>query len=189
MLADEILVIRDGQVLQSGSCREVYRRPRSVEVGRLLGIDNLFEGVAGPGGVVFGGGNVPVRLPAGLSAGTRLLWQVPPEALRVSQGRPPLSNGSTIALGNGWVTDVVDLGRTVEVVVELAPRSELRARAREVPGISVGDPCWLEAEAEAVSVWPAPAPAAPESGAAGGGTVAPAGMTAPSLPAEASSAQ
>jgi ABC-type sulfate/molybdate transport systems ATPase subunit len=41
MLADEIMVVSDGQVLQSGSCRDVYQRPASVEIGRLLGIDNL----------------------------------------------------------------------------------------------------------------------------------------------------
>ena len=50
MLADEIMVVSDGQVLQSGSCRDVYRRPASVKVGRLLGIDNLFEGAAGADG-------------------------------------------------------------------------------------------------------------------------------------------
>jgi ABC-type Fe3+/spermidine/putrescine transport system ATPase subunit/ABC-type sulfate transport system permease component len=167
MLADEIVVLNDGRVLQSGSCRDVYQRPASAEIGRLLGIDNLFEGVAGADGVLLTGGrraagarggDVPVGLATGLSAGARLLWQVPPEVLRVRPW-PPASgtNGSTVHFGRGRVSDVVDLGRTVEVVVELTSGVELRARMLEVPSLGVGEECWLEADPEAMSVWSAPA--------------------------------
>jgi ABC-type Fe3+/spermidine/putrescine transport system ATPase subunit/ABC-type sulfate transport system permease component len=161
MLADEIVVVRDGQVLQSGSCRDVYQRPASAEVGRLLGIDNLFEGVAGPDGLLLADGDqvpgVPVSFATGLSAGARLLWQVPPEAVRVRSGPSPSgANGSAVDFGQGRVADIVDLGRTVEVVVALASGIELRARALEIPDLSVGDACRLETDAEAVSAWSAP---------------------------------
>jgi ABC-type sulfate/molybdate transport systems ATPase subunit/ABC-type sulfate transport system permease component len=166
MLADEIVVLSDGQVLQSGSCRDVYQRPASAEIGRLLGIDNLFEGVAGAGGVLLAGGNlapgvsdggVQVGLATGLPAGTRLLWQVPPEALRVRTGPSPSgANGSAVDFGQGLVADVVDLGRTVEVVVALSSGIELRARALEVPDLGAGAACRVETDAEAVSVWSEP---------------------------------
>jgi ABC-type Fe3+/spermidine/putrescine transport system ATPase subunit/ABC-type sulfate transport system permease component len=161
MLADEIVVVKDGHVLQSGRCREVYRRPASAEIGRLLGIDNLFEGLAGADGALLAGGDrglgAPVGFVTGLPAGARLLWQVPPEGLRVCIG-PALSgaNGSAVDFGQGRVTDVVDLGRTVEVVVALASGIELRARTLEVPELGVGDACRVETDAEAVSVWSAP---------------------------------
>jgi ABC-type Fe3+/spermidine/putrescine transport system ATPase subunit/ABC-type sulfate transport system permease component len=166
MLADDIVVLSDGQVLQSGSCREVYQRPASAQIGRLLGIDNLFEGMAGAGGVLLAGGNrapgvpgdsVPVGLATGLPAGARLLWQVPPEALRVRSG-PSRSgaNGSAVDFGEGRVTDVIDLGRTAEVVVALSSGIELRARTLEVPELSAGGACRVETDAEAVSVWSAP---------------------------------
>jgi ABC-type Fe3+/spermidine/putrescine transport system ATPase subunit len=130
-------------VLQSGSCREVYQRPASVTVGRLLGIDNLFEG------------GVPAGLATGLPPGARLLWQVPPEALRVREGpSAPGAGGPAVDLGQGRVTDVVDLGRTVEVVVKLSSGIELRARTLDVPGITVGTACRVETDPEAVSVWP-----------------------------------
>jgi ABC-type Fe3+/spermidine/putrescine transport system ATPase subunit/ABC-type sulfate transport system permease component len=174
MLADEIVVLSDGQVLQSGSCREVYQRPVSAEVGRLLGIDNLFEGVAGAGGVLLAGGNrapgvagdavpgvpgdgVPLGLATGLPAGARLLWQVPGEALRVRSGPSPAGgNGSAVDFGQGRVTDVIDLGRTVEVVVALSSGIELRARTLEMPDLSTGAACRVETDAEAVSVWSEP---------------------------------
>jgi len=172
MLADEIIVVSEGQVLQSGNCRDVYRRPASVTVGRLLGIDNLIEGAAGPGGVLLVGRDhdrplppdgvidgVPVDLPVGLAGGlpvgTRLLWQVPPEAVRVRQGESSSSAGRpAVDLGPGLVTDVIDLGRTVEVVVELSSGVELRARTFELPDLSAGAACRVTTEAEAVSVWP-----------------------------------
>ena len=166
MLADEIMVVRDGQVLQSGNCRDVYQRPASAEIGRLLGIDNLFDGVANAAGVLLiggdrtadvAGGGVSVGLPLNVPVGTRLLWQVPPEALQVRPAPSMRSYGSTVDLGQGRVTDVVDLGRAVEVVVELAAGVELRVRMVEIPDLSVGATCWVETEADAVSVWPEPA--------------------------------
>jgi hypothetical protein len=145
----------------------VYQRPASAEIGRLLGIDNLFEGAAGENGVLLAGrdrapgipgGDVPVGLATGLPAGTRLLWQVPPEALRVRpEPSPSGAHGSTVDLGRGRVTDVIDLGRTVEVVVVVSSGIELRARTLEVPDLSVGAVCRVETDTEAVSVWSEPA--------------------------------
>ena len=166
MLADEILVVSDGQVLQSGSCREVYQRPASAAIGRLLGIDNLFEGSAGADGVLLAdrdrgpgvpGGGVLAGLATGLPVGARLLWQVPPEALWVHpEPSPSGANGSAVDLGRGRVTDIVDLGRTVEVVVALSSGIELRARILEVPDLSVGAACRVETDREAVSIWSEP---------------------------------
>jgi molybdate transport system permease protein len=144
MLADEIVVVKDGRVLQSGSCREVYRRPASAEIGRLLGIDNLFESAAG------------AAIPVGLPTDAPLLWQVPPEALRIRPGSPSPGAGG-IDLGAGRVTDIIDLGRVVEVVVELSSGIELRARTPEVPELAVGSACRMETDKDAVLVWPQPA--------------------------------
>ncbi len=170
MLADEIMVVSNGRMLQYGSCREVYQRPASVAIGRLLGIENLFEAVTGEAGVLLTDGNRPGRtpagvlvdLPTGLATGTRLLWRVPPEALRLRpDSLPTPADGCLIDIGRGRVTDVIDLGRAVEVVVELAPDIELRARSVEEPGLSVGVICRIATVAEAVSVWPVPLPGAP----------------------------
>ena len=165
MLADEIVVVSDGQILQSGSCREVYQRPASAQIGRLLGIDNLFEGVAGAGGMLVAAadravgveGGVPLGLTTGLPIGARLLWQVPAEALRVRSGPSPSgANGSAVDFGLARVADVIDLGRTVEIVVALSSGLELRARSLEIPDLSVGAACRVETDKEAVSVWSEP---------------------------------
>ena len=41
VLADEILVIDGGRLMQAGTRAEVYSRPASPQVARLLGIQNL----------------------------------------------------------------------------------------------------------------------------------------------------
>jgi ABC-type sulfate/molybdate transport systems ATPase subunit/ABC-type sulfate transport system permease component len=132
MLADEVIVLSDGRVLQSGSCRDVYQRPASVEIGHLLGIDNVFDDIAGSG----------------------RLWQVAPEALRL---RPVDGAGRPGDLGRGRVTDIIDLGRTIEVVVALTGGIELRARTVEIPDLHVGDGCHVAADPDAVSTWEVPA--------------------------------
>jgi hypothetical protein len=100
--------------------------------------------------------------------GAPLLWQVPPEAvwIRPSPQQPgangttirgPAAGGPVVDLGPGQVTDVIDLGRAVEVVVSLASGIELRSRALGVPDLSVGAACRVESDASAISVWAEPA--------------------------------
>jgi molybdate transport system ATP-binding protein len=42
-LAEQMLIIRDGRVVQSGRPREILEKPANVDVARLLGLPNLFE--------------------------------------------------------------------------------------------------------------------------------------------------
>ena len=42
-LAEDMLVLRDGRIVQSGSPRAVLEHPANIDVARLLGISNLFE--------------------------------------------------------------------------------------------------------------------------------------------------
>ncbi|MGE5488306.1 MAG: ABC transporter ATP-binding protein [bacterium] len=42
-LADEMLVLREGRIVQSGAPRDIADRPASIEVARLLGIFNLLQ--------------------------------------------------------------------------------------------------------------------------------------------------
>lgn len=45
LLADSMAVIDHGEILQSGSAREIYRKPRTRRVADLIGIQNRFSGV------------------------------------------------------------------------------------------------------------------------------------------------
>ncbi len=163
MLADEIVVITDGRVLQAGPRATVYRRPASVEVGRLLGIDNLLAGYAGDDGALVTSDG-PIEVVTGFPAGARVLWRALPEGIRLT---PTVGDGArrpgTVELGTGTVTDVIDLGRVIELTVAVAPGLQLRARSVADLGLEAGSTCRVDVDADAVSVWEVPAPASVEN--------------------------
>jgi molybdate transport system permease protein len=158
VLADEIMVISDGRVLQAGLCATVYRRPASIEVGRLLGIDNLGAGFAGDDGTLVTAAG-PIKVAMGFPAGTTLLWRAAPEGFRLT---PPLGTRATLLgtvdLGTGIVTDVIDLGRVIELTVAVGSGLELRARSVADFCLAPGATCHVDIDADAVTVWEARAP-------------------------------
>jgi molybdate transport system permease protein len=159
MLADEIMVISHGRVLQTGPCATVYRRPASVEVGRLLGIDNLVAGFAADDGTLVTAAG-PVKVATGFPAGTHVLWRAAPEGLRLT---PPLAAAAgellgIVDLGTGIVTEVIDLGRVIELTVAIGPGLELRARSVADLGLAPGSTCRVGVDVDAVGAWEVPAP-------------------------------
>lgn len=110
LLGDEILVLSDGQLLQAGGLHEVMEHPRSPAVARLLGARNVLEGViVAPGLLHCQTLSVPADATRALPAGTRVIWTVAPEKVRLSE------NGALSAR----ILDVYDLaaGREVELAV------------------------------------------------------------------------
>ncbi len=158
MLADEILVLGDGRLLQSGPCAEVFRRPASPEVARLLGIDNLLHGTSRGAGVIevtaaAGRPGILIETGSSLAEGAAALWCVRPEQVTVAgRGRYPAT-----------VTDLVDLGASTAVTVRLDGGPELRSRS-SAPGdpglgeLRVGEPCGVDMAPGDITVWAAPVP-------------------------------
>lgn len=161
MLADEILVIADGRLLQAGPSREVFRRPDSPEVARLLGVDNLLRGEAGDDGWILtgeGAARLSVLGGASFPPGTSLLWSVRPE--RVSVGHTGRYQAT--------VTDVADVGTATLLRVRLLGGPDLTARTVEDVDLAAGDDCWVDFAPDDVTAWVAgPVPAALSEAAAG----------------------
>lgn len=142
LLADDLLLLQDGRVLQSGSVEDVFRRPASEAAARLLGAENAAAGQAvTPDTIDVGGVRVTV-------AGTPLAsgpvgWSVRPEAIRVDRehGLPAtLLSASPVRAGQRWLS--VRVGDAV-----------LKASAE--PGfVAVPGPCRVSIDPEAVQVWP-----------------------------------
>ncbi len=144
LLADEVLVLDDGRLLQAGSLPELVARPASPAVARLVGWQNVFAGVA------LGGGRISVgslRLDAAgssASSGTPVTWAVAAERLALSpyDGHP------------GTVVDVVDFGHHREALVDLGGGTEIAVRTDEPR--KIGSRCGVVVPADAVLVWPRP---------------------------------
>jgi ABC-type Fe3+/spermidine/putrescine transport system ATPase subunit/ABC-type sulfate transport system permease component len=163
ILADEILVIAKGQLLQAGPCAEVFRRPASAEVARLLRIDNVLRGIAVGGGVIdvsedAPGGTVQrclVQTDTEISAGTPVTWCVRPNQIQIDPG----------GLYPVRVTDLIELGTSVTVSLQLLGGPELQAWLPSRQDHEVGSQCAVSIDPTAISVWaPAAAGFAPPDG-------------------------
>ena len=162
-LSDEVIVLSEGRALQSGACRSVFTRPASPEVARLLGIPNLHDGVIALGGEIDVHG-VLIRIePNTLAPGTPVLWSVRPEHVAVSASVEThgSSSGGRDTTLTGTLTDIADIGTSVDLFVALTDQVELEARSHARIDLDVGDMCRIELSAASVSFWPAAGPVSP----------------------------
>jgi iron(III) transport system ATP-binding protein len=86
--ADRVAVLRDGVIAQVGTPRELYERPKDLDLARFVGEANVFDGVAEDGGARTALGTVALhgdRRPGG--AGEHVLVLVRPEQIQVTSAR------------------------------------------------------------------------------------------------------
>ncbi|MGH8979680.1 MAG: ATP-binding cassette domain-containing protein [Acidimicrobiales bacterium] len=156
LLADEVIVVADGRVLQQGAAAELYDRPRSPAVAELLGVPNVAAASITDDGRLRCAGGVLLEASTGdVAPGARVLWRVPPADVEVSA--PAAHHGSRAGAMVGRVDDVSWLGTRVEVRVALASGLVLEANAPDV-GVVVGSPVHVRIDPRAVRVWAAKGP-------------------------------
>lgn len=98
LLADELVVMAEGVVLQQGQADALHRAPRNARVADIVGIANRFEGLwlgadahsePGTGWLVWGTGDDALRLSVRdkgrIDRGQRVSWVVPGEGLHLCQ--------------------------------------------------------------------------------------------------------
>ncbi|MGH9077830.1 MAG: ATP-binding cassette domain-containing protein [Acidimicrobiales bacterium] len=165
-LADEIVVLDAGRVLQAGPRRQLFQRPASVDVARLLGLANVQTGTLTAPGLVAAGRLGLVQLatarPSDPGAGEpppggAVLWSVEPEALSArSTGDHRAGDGSDGMMA--LVLDVVDVGRFREAILDLGDGVILASRHPSVDSIEAGAAVRLDLPP--VEVWAAGPPLA-----------------------------
>ncbi|MDP3522693.1 MAG: ABC transporter ATP-binding protein [Hydrogenophaga sp.] len=101
LLADELVVMADGEVLQQGRPDVIHRSPRNARVADLVGIvnrfDGLWEGAAdAPGwglmrwlGAAGAGPLLRVRDKGKVEHGQHVTWVIPGEGLALCERTPP----------------------------------------------------------------------------------------------------
>ncbi|HZU78666.1 MAG TPA: ATP-binding cassette domain-containing protein, partial [Acidimicrobiales bacterium] len=150
LLADEILVVAEGRLVQSGPAAEVLRCPSSVAVARVLGIANIHSGrVTAPG--VIETHEVPLHVHAATlcPVGTEVVWSIRPEHVAISfDPARPLPYDAA-------VVDSVDVGHALELRVVVLGSLDLVVRfesdARPLPTTS----CSVALRATHLTIWPA----------------------------------
>ena len=114
LLADEVLVIETGRVLQAGPIDTVYEQPATMRVAELLGLHNVGEGVMREDGVLEIGDGLRVETAAtaarSIAAGQRVMWRVSSHALVATADGPHLGTIDAVELRRGERYIRVEIG-------------------------------------------------------------------------------
>ncbi|WP_440285319.1 TOBE domain-containing protein [Geodermatophilus amargosae] len=148
-LADRVVVVEDGRVVQAGTPADVARHPRTDYVARLVGLSLLPGTADGLTVRLDGGGVVAVAAPAE----GPVLVAVRPESVALHPSRP---GGSP---RNAWpltVTGATPHGATVrcELDGEVPLLADVTATAFAELGLAPGSPVWAVVKASEVTVYP-----------------------------------
>jgi molybdate transport system permease protein len=150
LLADEVLVISDGELLQTGPQPEVFAHPAGPRAARLLGIRNLHTGRAHDVQTLDIGGELIEAGPLDVPPGTPVDWCIRPELVRL---RTLAAADEGVA---ATVVDAVHLGAVTELLVRLDHGGhELAVISQD--DLPLGTRCRVRLPAEHLIVWPATA--------------------------------
>jgi ABC-type Fe3+/spermidine/putrescine transport system ATPase subunit len=142
ILADELLVLEDGRVLQAGPVQAVFSRPASEVVARLLGAENVGEGIAvADNQIATEGGAILIVAGPPLRPGRRVGWSVRPERVRLC------ANGRYEAT----IESIATIGGARDVLVRLGG-----VLVRILADPNWGTPtnlCRLEIDPGSIQVW------------------------------------
>lgn len=151
-MADRVVVLEEGRVVQAGPPAELTARPRSRYVADLAGV-NLFRGEASTAGVTLAGGFL---LRAADAAGTvgPVLAVVHPRAVSLHPVRP---EGTPRNVWPGTVEAVDPEGVRVRIRVAgpLPVVAEVTPAALDDLDLVPGSPVWAAVKAAEVAVYPA----------------------------------
>ena len=154
-LSDEVLVIADGTLLQSGSSHSVFARPVSVQVAKLLGVENVNVGTVVAANAMQVGDAVLTVPTTALGQGTPVYWSIPPERVALSfENSPPHMREPSEVLP-GTLSDVADSGRTYDLFVDIGAGQEMVVRTWDAINAHRGAPCSLTLDSEMITLWPA----------------------------------
>jgi ABC-type Fe3+/spermidine/putrescine transport system ATPase subunit/ABC-type sulfate transport system permease component len=142
LLADEILILDQGRVLQTGETEAVFVRPASETVAGVLGAENLAFGIAvDDNQIEIGNGVRLVVAGPSIPQGERVGWSVRPEQIRLSD------NGRYEAM----VEDIASFGGMLQLSVRLGntPLSIVADRSSN----QINGPCRLDIDPRSIQVW------------------------------------
>ena len=150
VLADRLVILEDGRVVQTGRFAEISARPRSRYVADLVGV-NLLHGVAHQDHIELASG---ARLAAPDAGTGNVLAVIHPRSVALHRQAP---TGSPRNLSSGHVRTVELLGDRVRVRIDgpMPLIAEITPAALAELGLTEGEPVWTAVKATEVTVFPA----------------------------------
>jgi molybdate transport system ATP-binding protein len=164
IMADRLLVIENGRVVQQGSPAQVARQPATQYVARLVGL-NLYAGTLDPATaavhlddgailtVTFGDDDALTWAGAEGSR-TRVLVGLRPSAISIHTVRP--THASPRNVWNGTVASLEQLTDRVRIQVDATPPALVDISAAAVADLALrpGSSVWLSAKATETEAYP-----------------------------------
>lgn len=150
VLADRLLIIEDGRLVQSGDAASVTARPRTDYVARLVGL-NLYRGRADGSTVTLAGG---FTLVTGEPLQGEVFVAFPPSAVALYRQRPDGSPRNT------WPATVAALAPNgdrlrVELTGPVTVGADITAAGAAHLGLQPGKQIWASLKATETAVYPA----------------------------------
>ncbi|HEV3225990.1 MAG TPA: ABC transporter ATP-binding protein [Acidimicrobiales bacterium] len=152
VLADDVLVLDDGRIVQAGTPGEITARPRTRWVAALTGT-NLFAGVVDEAGSVSIEGGGMLVMADRIHPGP-VFAAVHPRAVTLHRLRPEGSQRNT---WRGAVADVEPVGDRFRVRVDANPPvvAEITAASVRDLGLVEGADVWVAVKATEIDTYPA----------------------------------
>ncbi|HSS62011.1 MAG TPA: ABC transporter ATP-binding protein [Candidatus Limnocylindrales bacterium] len=149
-LADRLIVMENGHLVQTGAAEEVTQHPRSQYVADLVGV-NLLRGQADHGSIKLASG--PVVAAAGAELGS-VFAVVHPRAVAIHRNQP---EGSPRNVWSGRAASIELLGARVRVRIdgEVPLVAEVTPAALKELNLVEGGEVWLSFKSTDVGVYPA----------------------------------
>ena len=143
-LADRVVVLEDGKVVQQGDAESIRRRPATGWIATLAGV-NLLRGRLTPGGpeTTLETGELRLTvLPGGHAAGSEVAAVVPPRAITLSIDAPRGSARNVIA---GTVRSIDARGDRVRVTLDTTPPLTAEITRESLVGLGIAEGVRLHA--------------------------------------------
>jgi len=149
-LADRLVILEGGRVVQTGSPAEVTQRPRSRYVADLVGV-NLLRGTATAGHVAVSGG---ASLQSADGVDGEVFAVIHPRAVALHRSRPE-GSPRNVWRGKASALDFQGDRVRVGVVGEMAIVAEVTPAAVRELDLAEGGEVWVSVKATEITVYPA----------------------------------
>ncbi|MCK5802473.1 MAG: ATP-binding cassette domain-containing protein [Lentisphaeria bacterium] len=144
-LADRVVIMQNGRVVQTGTVNDVFRHPENTFVADFLGIDDIGSGTVEPVGdgrarLAFEGMQFEVPNPSGITGAAALC--IRPEDAIVHAGDPGRTNVVRVR-----VRELRDMGLTVRLQLSKGDWQAIAVLPEALfseLGLNVGGDAWLE---------------------------------------------
>lgn len=153
VLADRLVVLLDGCIVEQGQTREVLARPQDAFTARVAGL-NLVPGVATADGISFGDGTISGRTVEALEQGEDAAAVFAPSAVAVHREQPHGSPRNAIPVRLAALEPRGDVVRVRGAVRDCALAADVTPAAVADLRLAPGDEVWFVVKAAEVAIHP-----------------------------------